>query len=343
MDEVPEELRGRVFEWAQGALALQVAYVGVSGGLLTALAEMGHAEPAELARAAGADPGYTARWCDAAYAFELVDDLGDGVFALTELGRAFRPDTPGTLMPMAVQAMVQGHLLERAGALLPGGEQPGEAVLGERPTLARWFGPMLEHAFGPLLERRVAEEIPALRRAADEGGLVVDVGCGNGWYLRRLAHAYPTLRGIGLDPMEEGVREAAERAEAEDLADRLEFRVGDVKRFAVEERVAVIALNRALHHVWPEEPNVVRSLRDRLRPGGALVVWEPRWPVDREELRDPRHRGMAVQNLAEHVQGNRLLSVEEIEHAFRDEGLEPELHLFAEGREAVVVGTRAPG
>ena len=110
--------------------------------------------------------------------------------------------------------------------------------------------------------------------------------------------------------------------------------------FTVDEPVSLIAMNRALHHVWDRRDKVFGILRDALVPGGSAVIWEPRWPDDRASLRDPRRRAMAFQNLNEHVQGNHFLRPAEIEEAMRSVGLTPRTYLFAEGTEAVVVGTR---
>ncbi len=125
------------------------------------------------------------------------------------------------------------------------------------------------------------------------------------------------------------------------LADRLSFRAGDIHDFTIAEPVSLVAMNRALHHVWDRKDEVFARLRDALQPGGAVVIWEPRWPDDLEVLRDPRRRGLAFQNLSEHVQGNHFLRPAEIEAAMRKAGLTPETFLFAEGAEAVIVGVRA--
>ena len=100
-------------------------------------------------------------------------------------------------------------------------------------------------------------------------------------------------------------------------------------------------MNRALHHVWDRRDNVFRILRDHLAPGGAAVIWEPAWPDDVSTLRShPRLRGMAFQNLAEHVQGNHFLKPEEIAEAFRRADMVPTIHRLFEDTEAIVVGVR---
>lgn len=334
-----DELKKQVMVQAQGALALQVAFIGVSSGLLSKLAGLGASGHAALAAAAGLDAGYVERWCDAAFAFGLLDDA-DGAFRLTELGQRFRPEDPATLMPFAVQAALSAHMAERVTGLIHTGERPGEQVLAERSSILPWFGPMLEASFGPLFERQIAPALAVFAEANAQGGLVVDLGCGNGWYLRRLLASYPALRGIGLDGFEENILQARRLAGDAGLAARLEFRTGDIHHFSVDEPVRVIAMNRALHHVWEARESVLRILDQHLAPGGSVVFWEPRWPDTRAALRDAARRGMAFQNLSEHVQGNHFLRPDEVSVELEKLGMRVEQHLFADGNEMVIVGTR---
>ena len=59
-----------------------------------------------------------------------------------------------------------------------------------------------------------------------------------------------------------------------------------------------------------------------------------------EDLRQPPLQGLVFQNLSEHLQGNHFLRPSEIEAAMRRVGLKPTTHLFAGGKEMVVVGRR---
>ncbi len=335
-----ESIRREVVAAVQGSTRLHIAFIGVTNALFEALAERGAMDPRALARATGRDAGYVTRWCDAAFAFGLLDEPEPGVFSLTALGDAFRPSAPGTLMPFAVQGALGAHMAERAAGLMKSGEQPGERVLAERETVLPWFGPMLEAQFGPFFDAHILASVPAYRDVDSRGGVVVDLGCGNAWYLRRLLSRFPHVRGIGLDGFEENVRGARALADAEGLSDRLDVRAGDIHAFAVDEPVDLIAMNRALHHVWSERDGVMSLLARSLAPGGWAVIWEPAWPSDRAALRDPAIRPLAFMNLSEHVQGNRFLRPEEIAEALARAGLEPTVHLFAEGREAVVTGRK---
>ncbi len=279
VDAAGDALRRQAMAQAQGAMALYVAFIGVANHLFETLARIGRASVADIAKASAMDAGYMQRWCEAAYANGYLDEV-DGGFTLTDLGQAFRPDVPGTLMPFAVQSVLSAHMAERATSFMRSGERPGEQVLAERANILPWFGPMLEAMFGGLFEQQILPTVPVYREVDAKGGVAVDLGCGNGWYLRKLAQRYPRLRGVGLDGFDENIRQAANLARTAGVADRLRFQAGDIYRYSVSEPADLIAMNRALHHVWDEKDKVFAILNDSLKPGGAAVIWEPNWPTE---------------------------------------------------------------
>lgn len=334
--DLKQQFRGM----AQGSQSLAIAYIGVVNALFESLKRLGRGDVVALAAASGMDAAYVRRWCDAAFAFGYLDAEGD-VFRLAESGAAMLANEPQTLMPIAVQAVLNMHMAERAAALMRTGARPGEQVMAERETLLPWFGPMLEANFADFFERTICPAVPVFAEVDARGGLVVDLGCGNGWYLRALARRCGAVRGLGLDGFDENIAQANRLAAAEGLGDRLRFASGDAHAFKLDAPADVIAMNRALHHVWEAGgATFIQLLRENLRPGGAAVIWEPDWPADRAALRTPSRKGLSFQNLAEHVQGNHLLSADEIASAFAAQGMTPEIYRFAEGQEAIIVARR---
>lgn len=252
-------------------MALQVAFIGVANPLFVTLAAVDSATPEELAERAGVDRGYVARWCDAAFAFGYLDEV-EGKLRLTDLGRAFLPETPGTTMPFAVQAMLSAHIAERAATFMKSGERPGERVLAERESILPLFGPMLETTFSAMFEQQILPNVAVYNDADQKSGVAVDLGCGNGWCLRKLAARFPHLRGIGLAGFAENIQQATRLAQRDGLSDRLTFMEGDIHQFTISEPVDLIAMNRALPHVWSDKANVFRILHEHLKPGGTAVI-----------------------------------------------------------------------
>lgn len=332
-----EELRKQIMQQAQDAIMLQLAFIGVTHNLFSTLAGNKTLTARELSRQAGVDEGYAVRWCDGAYAYGLLDSDQDR-FSLTELGDAFRPDAENTLMPFAVYSALSAHMAMRVAELAGSGEQPGEKVLMEHAPILPWFGPMLESMFGPMLEQHILPRIDVFTEVNQRAGTVVDLGCGNGWYLRKLAERFPDIQGIGVDGFEENIRQAKQQAKDAGFSGRMNFQSGDIYHFTVDEPVDIIVMNRAMHHVWQDKQRVFEILAKHLKPGGAAIIWEPAWPEDRSALRDPSRRAMAFQNLSEHVQGNHFLQPHEIQSQFRQVDMESEVFLFMEGNEALILG-----
>ncbi|MBI2266492.1 MAG: class I SAM-dependent methyltransferase [Armatimonadetes bacterium] len=260
--------------------------------------------------------------------------------SLSDLGRAFVPETPNTVMPFAVQSVLSARIAEMAATFMKTGERPGEKILAESKSILPLFGPMLEAMYGRFFEEQILLDLPVYKETDKKGGLVVDLGCGNGWYLRKIAALFPRTRGIGIDAIEENISQARKLAQREGLADRLTFRVDDIHQRTLNKPSDLIAMNRALHHVWDEREAVFQSFKKSLRSGGSAVIWEPNWPKNRSELRNPGRLSMAFQNLAEYIQGNRFLRAEEIEAEFHRVGMETDVRLFADGNEAVIVGRK---
>ncbi|MGC8528699.1 MAG: class I SAM-dependent methyltransferase [Leptospirillia bacterium] len=331
--EVARQLRMQ----SQGAMSLNVAFIGIVSNLFEALHLLGEATIDALAKESGMDTLYVRRWAEAAYAFGYLDLVAEH-YKLTFSGNLMRPSHPETQFNIPIGALLSAHMADRAAELMLTGERPGEKVLTERKNILPWFGAMLEASFSGIFEKEICPSIKIFSDIDQRGGTVVDLGCGNGWYLRSLARRCQSIRGIGLDGFEENVRRARNLAKKEGLDRRLSFDVGDIKTFSHTGTADIIAMNRALHHVWDEKETVFRILKDHLKPDGAVVIWEPAWPQKIQDLREPRRRPLAVQNLGEHVQGNHLLRPEEIVDAFRAVGMKSEVSLFGEGTEAVIVG-----
>jgi SAM-dependent methyltransferase len=116
----------------------------------------------------------------------------------------------------------------------------------------------------------------AISRLLPEGGTLVDLGCGSGRLLARLAKGRPDARLIGFDLSEPMLAAARRLMEGEGLADRVELRHGDITTFDADlaETPDVVSCNFALHHL-PDEEVASRCLEaiGRVRSRSGCAVW----------------------------------------------------------------------
>ncbi len=98
----------------------------------------------------------------------------------------------------------------------------------------------------------------------EPGDVVYDLGCGDGRIV--IAAAMRGARGVGVDIDPARIREARANARAAGVADRVEFREGDLFEADVAPATVVML------YLWPEVNLRLRpKLRAELRPGTRIV------------------------------------------------------------------------
>jgi ubiquinone/menaquinone biosynthesis C-methylase UbiE len=127
-----------------------------------------------------------------------------------------------------------------------------------------------EHGWRGRLHHEIADRTAALALSvAAEPPLVLDVGCGTGYLLRRLAASYRSGRGLfGVDPAPSMIEEARRGTDDERLrflpavAERLPFRDGSFD---------LVVSTTSFDH-WSDQRAGLRECARVLVPGGRLVL-----------------------------------------------------------------------
>jgi SAM-dependent methyltransferase len=102
---------------------------------------------------------------------------------------------------------------------------------------------------------------------APSGGVIADIGCGNGAYLAELARRAVAGRVIGMD-LSPGMLAAASARGTGTAA------LVNADATALPLRAASVDLALAMHMLYhvPDPPDAVRELRRVTRPGGTVIV-----------------------------------------------------------------------
>lgn len=109
---------------------------------------------------------------------------------------------------------------------------------------------------------------------ASESMSVLEVGCGPGFYARRLAQRYPALRVLGIDRSSRLVARARWRASCEALAN-CRFERGDVQSLPASAEAVDGVISSRLLLVIANRCAAMAEIFRVLKPGGRLFLAEP--------------------------------------------------------------------
>ena len=135
----------------------------------------------------------------------------------------------------------------------------------------------------PLSEQRAAGLVTWLTTELDSG-TVLDIGCGWGELLLRIAEAAPSCQAVGVDTDESSLQEARRRASARGLSDRVSFLAGDGEHVGPAVVDALVCIGAT--QVWgpPVEAgqpldydSALDAIRGRVPDGGRVVYADGIW------------------------------------------------------------------
>ncbi|MDD4931987.1 MAG: class I SAM-dependent methyltransferase [Methylacidiphilaceae bacterium] len=327
-----------MIEEREQSWACLVGFLGIATGIFEFLRRSGALDPEGISGRMGLDPGYVRGFCEAAFAFGYLEEE-DGRFCLAPEAGHRRGTKDGSFLASAVDAVLAPSVALRLLPLFRTGDRPGPGALID-PEILPWFGQFLEEKHLSLFEEQIFPGLPLFAELAQREGLVLDLGCGNGWLLRRLLLRFPAWRGIGIDREAGRIAHGRQAVETASLSERMELVQADLFSWRGSEPAHLILVSRVLHHLWPERKRFFAHLERLARADGCILLWEPCWPEALASLRDPPRRNLSFQNLHEYAQGARLLTSAEVRAGVEEAGWKASVHLFAGGTEMVVLGRR---
>ena len=133
----------------------------------------------------------------------------------------------------------------------------------------------------------IAAEVPA-------GSKLLDLGCGPGEVLMRLATIAPAIEATGadIDPamIERAVRKA-DRALAHGATGRPTFVVADAASLPFADASFDVVISSFSVHHWPDRHAGLAEAMRVLRPGGRAIVWDIAPPHPTEDEPAPSAHG----------------------------------------------------
>jgi len=122
------------------------------------------------------------------------------------------------------------------------------------------------------LETSAANEVTIALAELKESDQVLEVGCGHGRALTRIAGVLSTGRVIGIDPSQTMIRLAVRHNRKFIARQKVQIDKGEAAALPYRDATFDRVLTTHTVYFWPDLAAVLRELRRVLKPGGHLVI-----------------------------------------------------------------------
>jgi 2-polyprenyl-3-methyl-5-hydroxy-6-metoxy-1,4-benzoquinol methylase len=255
-----------------GALALMTS-IGHRTGLFDTMANLPPSTSAQIATAAGLHERYVREWLGAMVTAGVVEvDPATTRFVLPAEHAAFltRAAAADNIAVFAQYIALLGSVEDDIVACFKqGGGVPYEKFPRFHAVMAEDSGQSVLSS----LESHVLPLVPGLTDRLATGIRMLDVGCGSGRILNRLAALYPNSRFTGMDLSQEAIESARADAAPQGLRN-IEFVTVDLSDFdntAEPEAFDFITTFDAVHD-QARPLSVLRGIHRALKPDGVYLM-----------------------------------------------------------------------
>ena len=256
----------------KSSLALMIS-IGHRSGLFDTLSNMDFATSEEIADKAKLNERYVREWLGAMVTSGVIEYLPKGkLYKLPAEHAAYLTRNAGA-DNMAVFTQYVSVMGEVEDDILKCFQEGGGVSYDK---FHRFHEVMAEDSGQSVLsslETHILPLVPGLTDQLNDGIAMLDVGCGSGKIINKLASIYPRSKFTGMDLSTEAIEKANAEANAMNL-ENVEFIIKDLSDFhlnAPVEKFDFITTFDAIHDQG-QPLNVLKGIRIALKPGGTYLM-----------------------------------------------------------------------
>jgi len=259
-----------------GAMTVGMAYVGVKTGLFHAMDGKGPMRVDAVVKASGLDPRYVEEWLKgmAASGYLLYDPATE-TFLL--------PEEHAYLLASEGTDHFMGGLFYFAPVLLGVAPKVADAFRAGGGVRFEEFGPECVVALDMINSGQYQQrfsgywlsKLPDVVARLQNGGRVLDVGCGVGRVGVAIAQAFPKCEVVGVDPDPETISKARDSAADAGVGDRVRFLASTTRDIERGNGFDLITACDCVHD-FSAPQQTLAEIRALLKPDGTLFLIEPK-------------------------------------------------------------------
>jgi SAM-dependent methyltransferase len=310
--------------YLKGFHAVHHMAMGTEMGLFAKIvaAGAGGCNPSDLAKDLGLHPPYVDVWCRTGYHYGFLEAGEAGCFRLAEMMDKLLVDgaDPRNLAPYITSTVNFGSddLRSYPGFFRDGGTHRFQ---DHGDDFSRHVGDTTA-GFHTVVARHMLGGVPGLKETLEAGASVLDVGCGTGGLMMKIAQAWPNSQCHGVDIDPHGVEQARANVAASDVADRVTVEAVGPDGIGREGEFDLAVMFEVLHEIDDAiRPGVFEDVGRSLKPGGIMFILDETYPSDLAGLRDPGFNFAVQTQFNELIWGNVVPTIEMQHELFARAGL----------------------
>jgi len=316
-----KEQLAKVRGYEKGYFATRAIGIGIDLGLFKKIdAAKNGITTSDLAKQLSLHEPYIKIWCQTAYSWELLDCDDSGKFRLPPglnelLVDRTNPRNYEANIHMAIKML--GPLLDKYPEFFKSGER---FFMYTDPEVGKAVATVTKNFF-PIVNKAIIPKIEGLQEVMEAGAKLLDVGCGWGVLMSKLAQTYKNSSFVGVDPDENGIKEARRIFKESGVEDRVSAECLGVESVDYNEEFDAATMMIVLHEIYSEVRfKALENVYQALKKGGKLIIWDHAFPSKIEDFRNPLYEYGVVDEWYEVPFGTIHQTAAEVDHMLSDCG-----------------------
>ena len=296
-----ESQAAKLEKFSRGFSATHLIHIGDKLGLFEVLNDNKNGlTTSELASELGLHEPYLKIWCQTALYLEILDYDEGGRFKFQPYMNEILADKSNfrnmlgrfnSLVNVTGDRFKESNTYYRTGKALDGYNPQHSEIVAEA---TKSF-----HTYLNVYFKKLPNTNP-VKQMLEKGINFLDVGCGNGRLIIRMAKQFTNSRFTGVEPSLYGINVATRNIEQLGLRDRVFVENLGGEELQYKEKFEIASLILVFHEINPKVRfKVLENIYNALKKGGRLIIFDFSYPEHFDDFNDPNYGSIIIHQFNE--------------------------------------------